>query len=40
MIEVPEVREKLAISCVKLLGERAAEVSYVLVNGPFMTVIW
>jgi hypothetical protein len=39
-IEVPEVREELAIGCVELLGEGAADVPDVLVDGPFMAVVW
>ena len=39
MVEVPQVREKLSVDFVELLGERAAEVSNLLMNGPFMAVL-
>ena len=39
LVEVPQVREELSVDCVELLGERAAEVSNILMNGPFMAVL-
>ena len=38
LTEVPQVREELTVDCVELLGERAAEVSDILMNGLFMAV--
>ena len=39
LVEVPQVREELSVNFVELLGERAAKVSNVLMNSPFMAVL-
>ena len=39
LVEVPQVREELSVDFVELLGERTAEVSNILMNGPFMAVL-
>ena len=38
LVEVSQVREELSVDCVELLGERAAEVSNILMDGSFMAV--
>ena len=39
LVKVPQVREKLSVDPVVLLCERAAEVSNILMYGPFMAVL-
>ena len=39
LVKVPQFREELSVDPVELLCERAAEVSNILMYGPFMSVL-